>query len=263
MPTEPDDRAPGEPPPRLTHFRISHYNEKVRWALDVKGWPHRRRALVPGFHLPVARRLSGQSKLPILEIDGRVLHGSATILDEIERLRPEPALFPSDPAGRARALDLQAFFDDQVAPDLRLLFWSTYLRRARSCARMATDGFGATTRALWRAVFPLLRPLLRRKMGIDAARIDAARRRLPAYLDRIEAELGPNGYLVGDRFSVADLAVAAVMTAIIRPPEFPYPLPEPWPPELVELRESIAGRPGFAWVLGIYARHRGTSHEVP
>jgi hypothetical protein len=53
------------------------------------------------------------------------------------------------------------------------------------------------------------------------------------------------------------------MTAIVRPPEFPYPLPDPWPPELVQLRESVAGRAGFRWVLDIYARHRGTSSEIP
>ena len=68
--------------------------------------------------------------------------------------------------------------------------------------------------------------------------------------------------VVGERFGVADLAAAAVMTAIIRPPEFPYPLPEPWPPELVGLRASVADHPGFRWVLQIYARHRGTSSEI-
>jgi hypothetical protein len=67
---------------------------------------------------------------------------------------------------------------------------------------------------------------------------------------------------VGDRFGVADLAAAAVMTAIVRPPEFPYPLPEPWPSALVELRQGVAGRPGFRWVLDIYARHRGVSCEI-
>ena len=58
-----------EPPgtPRLWHFRVSHYNEKVRrWALDYKRWPHTRQTLIPGFHVPVVRWLSGQNQLPIL-----------------------------------------------------------------------------------------------------------------------------------------------------------------------------------------------------
>ena len=249
-------------PPCLLHFRVSHYNEKVRWALDHKRWPHVRQALVPGFHVPRVRLLTGQNKLPVLVIDGAPLVGSNRILAEIERQRPDPPLYPADPAERARALAIEAFFDEEVAPDVRRLFWSAYLDRTAECARMATDGFGAGTRLVWRTFFPLMRPLFRRNMGVDAAGVHRARKRLGAYLDRLESAIGPSGYLVGDRFGVADLAAAAVMTAIIRPPEFPYPLPEPWPPELVQLRESVAGRAGFRWVLDIYARHRGTSSEI-
>ena len=249
-------------PPRLLHFRVSHYNEKVRWALDYKRWPHLRQALLPGFHVPRVRWLTGQSRLPVLEIDGRVLSGSSHILAEIERLRPDPPLYPTDPADRERALGIQAYFDEQVAPELRRLFWAAYLDHPADCARMATDGFPAGTRRLWAALFPLMRPLFRGNMGINPAQLDAARRRLESHFDRLESEIGPGGYLVGGRFGVADLAAAAVITAIIRPPEFPYPLPEPWPRELVELRASVAHRPGFRWVLDIYARHRGASCDI-
>jgi len=248
--------------PHLLHFRVSHYNEKVRWALDHKRWAHRRTALVPGLHVPRVRRLTGQNRVPVLELDGRVLTGSAAILEELERLRPDPPLFPADPAARARALEIQAYFDDEVAPEVRRLFWWTYFDRPGDAARLATDGCGQATRILWRAAFPLVRRAFGRNMGLDTERVGAARARLGAHLDRLESEIGPSGYLVGDRFSVADLAAAAIMTAIIRPPEFPYPLPEPWPPGLVELRASISKRPGFQWVLDIYARHRGTSAEI-
>ena len=249
-------------PPRLLHFRVSHYNEKVRWALDYKRWPHRRTALVPGFHVPLVRWFSGQSQLPVLEIDRRVLVGSSYILAEIERLQPDPPLYPARSVERQRALAIQAYFDEQVAPDLRRLFWATYINHPAACARMATDGSSAGARLVWRALFPLMRPLFRRNMGMDARRLSEAGQRLNSYFDRLESEIGPSGYLVGERFSVADLAAAAVMTAIIRPPQFPYPLPEPWPPELVQLRQSVATRRGFRWVLDTYARHRGVSSEI-
>jgi glutathione S-transferase len=99
-------------------------------------------------------------------------------------------------------------------------------------------------------------------MGMDREQLDQSRARLSTYFDRLESEIQPSGYLVGDRFGVADLAAAAVMTAIIRPPQFSYPLPEPWPAELVELRESVSRRAGYAWVLDIYAHHRGESSEI-
>src|SRR5512134_2659526 len=100
-------------PPCLFQFRVSHYNEKVRWALDHKRWPHVRRDLVPGWHRGTARRLTGQTALPILEIDGRFVHDSTAIIAELERLRPDPPLYPERPEDLARALALEDYFDEQ------------------------------------------------------------------------------------------------------------------------------------------------------
>jgi glutathione S-transferase len=254
--------ARSEPLPRLYHFRLSHYNEKVRWALDRKRWPHRRTALVPGFHAARALWVSGGTMLPILVLDGRVLTDSTRIIAELERLRPDPPLYPADPEARARALAIEDHFDEAVAPELRRLFWETYLDDTALCSRLSTDGFGPVTRATFRALFPLMRPLFRDEMGMSREEVEGAHRRLGEHFDRLEREIGPSGFLVGDAFSIADLAAASVMTAIIRPPGFPYPLPEPWPRALVDLRASVADRPGFKWVLEMYAKHRPPSAEV-
>jgi glutathione S-transferase len=249
-------------PPRLLQFRVSHYNEKVRWALDYKQWPHLRRSLLPGFHIPIVRRATGQTKVPVLEIDGEFLTDSSRILAELERQRPDPPLYPSEATERARALELVDFYDNQVAPDLRRLFWSTYFPHPLAAARMATAGFGALSRAVWLCMFPLLRVAMRRNMGASTEGVRLAHERLAGYFDRLEAEIGPSGYLVGERFSIADLTAAAIMSAVVRPPGFSYPLPEPCPLELVALRASVEARPGFRWVLDIYARHRSTSAEL-
>ena len=91
---------------------------------------------------------------------------------------------------------------------------------------------------------------------------DEAKALLHERLAPIERVLEEHEYLVGDAFTVADLTAAAVMTAIIRPQQFSYALPEPWPQELVAIRSSVADRAGFKWVLDIYERHRGTSSEI-
>jgi glutathione S-transferase len=130
------------------------------------------------------------------------------------------------------------------------------------CAEMSTAGVEGIQVTLWKGLFPLMRPLFRRNMGLDRHNVARARARLSGFFDRLEAEVQPSGYLVGDTFSIADLTAAAVMTAIIRPPEFSYALPDPWPESLTTLRQSVAHRAGFAWVLDIYARHRGASYEI-
>ena len=50
----------------LLQFRYSPYNEKVRWALDVKRVAHRRRSLLPGPHIVQVRRHTGRTSTPCL-----------------------------------------------------------------------------------------------------------------------------------------------------------------------------------------------------
>ena len=88
-----------------------------------------------------------------------------------------------------------------------------------------------------------------------------ARDEIVAAMDRVEAELQPSGYLVGERFSVADLSAASLFTPLLAPPERPY-APATVVPAVQELREELMARPGGQWVGEMYARHRGSSAEV-
>ncbi len=246
----------------LLHFDISHYNEKVRWALDYKRWPHRRVSLIPGFHVPRVRWASGQNLVPVLIIGREVLTDSTHILEQLERRRPEPALFPEGDAARAQAREIEAYFDDEVAPELRRLFWAAYLRDPHATARMATNGFGRAAYVAFRLALPFAKRAFSGNLGLSGEQLARARARLPHHLDHLERLVRPSGYLVGERFSVADLTAASILSALLRPPEFPYALPEPWPEELLELRESVARRAASQWALSIYAGHRGISAEV-
>jgi len=74
--------------PELFQFEFSHFNEKARWAFDWKRVPHRRQSYLPGFHMLPIMRLSGQRAVPVVRVDGRVIAGSASIVDWLEGVRP-------------------------------------------------------------------------------------------------------------------------------------------------------------------------------
>jgi glutathione S-transferase len=247
---------------RLHHFWISHFNEKVRWALDFKKWPHQRNAFTPGLHLGKAKKLTGKTQLPILELDGEVLSGSAHILAEIERRKPDPPLYPEAPADRERARSLEAHFDEHVAPQLRTLFWWAYMKNPGHVARMITMGRSGAMRVLFRTMLLMIRGKYSANIGLDDDRVKVAREALAGHFARVEKEIQPSGYLVGDRFTIADLAVASIMSAMVRPPEFPYPLPQPLPSQFVEFQDTVRSSAGWRWVESIYTRHRGDSAEV-
>ena len=250
-------------PPVLWQFRFSHYNEKARWALDWKGIAHVRRSLLPGFHVPRVLWMTGQKALPVLIVDGETIHDSTRIIERLERLRPEPALYPADDAERRRALALEDFFDEELGPHVRRALFHELLPETEFAAAAFTLGFGPGTRRLYRALFPALRVVMRADMKIDDARTARSREKVLAALDRLEAELQPSGYLVGERFSVADLTAAALLAPVVfLPPEFPYAPPGPLPAPVARWREAFAGRRASHWAAEMYRRHRGTSAEI-
>src|SRR4249919_2543308 len=115
--------------PVLWHIEVSHFNEKARWALDYKQVAHRRRAPMPGvLHPVVALAKTRKPTFPILELDGETIGDSTRIIEALERRYPDPPLYPADPDERARALEIEDYFDVEVAPNLRrLLFWEMSL----------------------------------------------------------------------------------------------------------------------------------------
>jgi glutathione S-transferase len=85
----------------------------------------------------------------------------------------------------------------------------------------------------------------------------AGREQVTAAMDRLEAELDANGtgYLVGERFTVADLTAAALFYPVAQPPEGPRILPS----ENVAMEEffgPLRDRPGGRWVAEMFRRHR-------
>jgi glutathione S-transferase len=247
--------------PTLWHFRISHYNEKARWALDWKQLPHRRRALVPGPHVPRMLWESGQRKVPALRIDGETIADSTRIIAALEARHPEPPLYPADPAARARALALEDYFDEELGPHIRRVVFHHLLQDAPAAVATLAVDEPPLTQLVYRVAFPLIRTVMRRDLGIDDAGAAVSAARVADALARLEAEIQPSGYLVGDAFSVADLTAAAMLGPLLRADEFPYRLP-PLVRALAAWRASMIDRPGMQWAHTMYRRHRGSSSEV-
>jgi glutathione S-transferase len=254
--------APADTLPVLWQMRFSHYNEKARWALDHKQIPHRRHSLVPGAHRFRAKQKWGGDTTPMIEIDGRFTGDSAAIVAELERRWPERPLYPSDPQERERALGLEKHFGTEVGPYVRGAAFDAALPYRDEALKATVGSFGAFARTASRVMYPVTRRVLQKQLVDDIGGGEHCRRKTVEGLDRIEAELGGREFLVGESLTVADITAAALLSPLVAPPEFAYPLPDPWPPEWEELRGSLSGHPGYRWVAETFRRHRGASAEV-
>ena len=248
--------------PVLWHLKVSHYNEKVRWALDYKRIPHVRRAETPGRHQAIAQRLTGDRTFPVLVVDGRAIGDSSAIIGELERRHPEPPLYPADPAARGRALEIEDFFDEELGPYTRRLALNAMLPDRELVLGAFAPDLSRGRRVAMRVTFPLVRRRVISEFDLDHPGIEAARAKLRAAGTRFRSELGPSGYLVGDGFTVADLTVAALVAPLIAPEQFPYPQPQRRHPRLAEVRAALAEEGLAEWAREMYARHRGHSAEL-
>jgi glutathione S-transferase len=249
-------------PPVLWHLEVSPYNEKARWALDYKFVPHVRRAARPGRHRAIARQLTGGDTFPVLVVDGQAIGDSTRIIEALERRHPEPPLYPADPDERRRALDIEDFFDEELGPYLRLLVLHHALQDAKLMLGMFFPGLPARTRLWARTTFPVHRRRAIAGLGIDEFSVGFAWGKISAAGERFRAGLQPSGYLVGDSFTIADLAVAAIVSPVVAPEQFPYPQAQRDHPLFAPLREALAESGLDDWTRDMYARHRGESAEI-
>lgn len=245
----------------LFQFALSHYNEKARWALDWKKLPHVRRSLLPGPHKLAMTRLSGQDQVPVLRDGDRVVAGSSQILAHLEAEHPHPALLPADPALAELALEIERELDRELGPAVRLARFHAVLEDTGYFASQFTVGRSFGVRAAYRAAFPLIRPVMTRQMKITAENAARACEITSRALTRFAAEAGPEGYLVGSAFSLADLTAAALLMPAVNPPGSPA-RPPPTPAARA-WDERWHDHPGSDWVREIYRRHRGESAETP
>jgi glutathione S-transferase len=247
--------------PTLIQLDISHYSEKVRWALDYKKVPHVRRSPLPGSHIPISFALTrGRSVyLPLLQMDGRTIADSTAILAAIEERYPDPPLYPADPEQRRRALDLEDFFDEELGPAARLLPFHELTNEPAMFAEVAAAAVPGPLGNAKGLVGLYARTYTGLRFGVrDEAAAATARKKIVAAMDRLDAELAAGGgeFLVGDSLSVADITAASLFYPVIDPDEGPLPANSPTPPALESFRDQLRDRPGYLWVEETFRRHR-------
>lgn len=136
--------------------------------------------LSPARRIPVLRDRS----IATAGIAGTIADSSA-ICGYLERKYPEPALYPQDPMAYGRALWFEEYADTLLA---------------------ARIGFG------------LLRTLVAAPARGQPPDLQRARKTyhedLPPLFSYLDGEIGPREFIVGERFSIADIALAAQLSGM-------------------------------------------------
>lgn len=219
----------------LYDFRFSHYCEKARWALDFKGVPYTPRHLLPGFHLRTARKLAPRSSLPILEADGAVIQDSTEIINFLEQTFPDPS---------------------EIGVTLRLWFYYHTLPDRHRALRFLCQDAPWLQRSLFALSFATIRRAMTEMMSLSAETASGAEQRFLLALDRLDKALERGPFLVGNRFSRADLSACALLWPLCRPGESESEVEALMSPTVCTLRKQLQGRRFYLWVLERYQERR-------
>ncbi len=157
-------------------------------------------------------------KMPAFRDGDFTVCDSTAIITYLEALHPEPNLIPIEPKARARAIWFEEFADTIMAACMRDMFFN-------------------------RIVAPVF---LGRAGDLEAA--DRAERELlPPVLDYLEGQVSDSGFLVEDRITLADIAVASPFVNITRHLGIAIDA-DRWP-KARAYAEAILARPSFAeWI---------------
>lgn len=232
---------------RLYVIPASHPSIAVELMLEHKGIEYKRTDLLPVISKGVLRAVGFPGvTVPALKIDGDKVQGSRQIARELERVRPEPALFPSDPAERTEVEEAERFGDEELQHPIRQILWWG-MKKDREPLRSYSEGakIGMPIGLAVKTAAPIVALSARFNEASD----ENARRalaELPAMLDKVDAWVR-SGVLGGERPNAADFQIAPSIGLAMT---------------LDDLRPAISGRPAAALAQRYVPRYPGKMPPV-
>lgn len=188
----------------LLQFSTSHYCRKARLALGYKQIFYRVENLTPSLHILRVKPLSGSTTVPVLLPQQKncpaVVSESSEIIQFLEIYQPNPPLYFEDSAYQQEALRLEAYFSESIGKESRVVY----------CQFRSTEE-GKQIDPSWISL--LIIQIIRLRYGINAKSAERAAQKVADAI-AILSEFWQDGYLIGDRFSVADLTAAALLAPL-------------------------------------------------
>ncbi|MEP6607963.1 MAG: glutathione S-transferase family protein [Burkholderiaceae bacterium] len=240
---------------------LSHYCEKARWGLDWLGVPYREEPHIPLLHRLATSRRNGVT-VPVLVHGPLRFFDSAAILVHADSICGGDLLYPRDPALRREVEALENRFDKELGPHTRRWAYGQLLGDTSLLRRVWSRGVPRLEAALLPALVPIARRLVRAGYKITPEGARRSLDRVDGIFREVDERLGDGRrFLVGDRFSAADLTFASLAAPVLFPvgcratlpalDEVPAAMRE----EILRLRGGLAGR----FALRLYLDERGGS----
>ena len=235
-------------PAILITIPLSHYCEKARWALDRVALPYREEPHAPLLHRLATKR-NERGTVPVLVHAGRRFSDSTDILKHLDTVSGGDLLYPRDAELRRDVEELEEQFDKELGPHARRWAYGQALSQTKSLRSLWARDVPRLEASVIQVVTPLVRRLVRMGYKITPENAQRSLDRVRGVFRQVD-ELLSDGrrFLVGDRFTAADLTFAALATPVLLPAECRAvqpaldDVPATMRDEILRFRETGAGR---------------------
>lgn len=239
---------------KLYQFPISHFCEKIRWALEYKKLDYVTQNLTPGAHLLTTRRISTRSSVPILDIDGIVISGSNHILEQLDNSFPDFSLTSKDKQEKAEIIKWEKYIDENIGINIRICCYQILLEYPHIVIPFLTHGSSILTKTYFKIFFPLIKMKMKKSMKINPESALFAKIKLSKAIDKLNIHYSQYDFLVGERFTRADLSAASLVAPFTMPDSYGLDWPKTLPDEMHCLIEEFTDK--IQWSKKLYKLYR-------
>jgi glutathione S-transferase len=242
-------------PVRLITIFVSHYCEKVRWALERLKIPYQEEPHMPPFHRFATGGVGGKS-VPVLVTEDGTFTDSTDILRYLDAIAPPDAkLYPTESELRQQVEELENLFNTQLGTMTRRWAYFYTLNNYKRMRNLWCQNVPLVEQAMFPFVFPITRNIVRQAMNVTPESASSAYEQIKTIFENV-GELLADGrsYLVGETLSAADITFAALAAPVLMPPEHtvkPRSLQE-LPPEMVSEIKAFRKTPAGAYALRLF-----------
>ena len=198
---------------RLYVVPASHPCAAAESALRMKGFDYKVTELPPGVHAAHQRLRFGRRTVPSMRADGEKVSGSREIMRWLEERRPEPALWPSEPAARAAVEEAEAWGDEVLQSVARRLIWYSLRKRPDALPSFLANSKLPVPAWAARLSGPVTSVVEWWLNGVSASAVEADVANLPSLLSRVSGWID-EGVVGGETPNAADLQIGSSLALL-------------------------------------------------
>ena len=245
---------------RLITITTSHFCEKARWALDLLDVDYLEEGHISQLHRRSVKRVGGTGTVPVLVTDDGVFDDSDDIISWANAQHQGTFnLLPETDEEKEAVQKWMTLFNEELGVCARHIGYSWAFQNNKLMLRLAKQGVPAWEKMVIQLLLPVAKNVRAKKLNITPKSLKKDVNRVTRIFAKVSHHLASvDGFLVGNRLTVADITFAALAGPLIlaKREDALQPYIDELPPgaayQIQQWRQTKAG----AFIQSLYQNYR-------